>query len=165
MRVNGGLLIIRGQKILDNIRPTVLADVEFLSNNLRVEDVEEVEADGFSPLNALTAGFDKSIVCYTMVSPDDPDLPIGMLGVVKCPVYEDFGVIWLLGSDEIKKHSWQFLSQSRPVLNHLFDVTGCKGFYNKTYHKNIIHHQWLKWLRFKFISTDGVFHTFVKLRG
>lgn len=149
--------------MVDYVRPSTEADVEYLATRLRTEDVEELSADGWQPLDSLMEGFRKGKVTLTLLAPDTGE-PIGMLGVVPCTVYEDFGVIWLLGSDRIKEHSWTFLAQSRPVLARLYDETGYRAFYNRTYYKNTIHHQWLKWLRFKFISTDGTFHTFVRLK-
>ena len=163
-QASGGRLITRKQGKLDNyIRPSNLSDVEYLATRLRPEDVEELLADGWEPLDSLKAGLEQGSVTYTLLAPDTQE-PIGMLGVVLCPYYEDFGVIWLLGTDGIKKHSWTFLAQSRPVLDLLFKQTGFKGFYNKTYELNTIHHAWLKWLRFKFIAKEGRFYTFVRLR-
>lgn len=147
---------------MDHIRPSTAADVEYLATRLRPEDVEELAADGWQPLDALDTGLRHGSVTYTLLAPDTGE-PIGMVGVVPCEVYKDFGRIWLLGTDGIKKHSLIFLRQSRPVLYRLYDESGCKGFYNRTYKKNTVHHQWLKWLKFHFINEDDEFYTFVKL--
>jgi hypothetical protein len=144
------------------IRPTEWSDVEYLSTRLRTKDVEELLAFGWQPLASLEHGFNHSWPCYTILTPTGD--PMGMLGVVPCQTYEDFGVIWLLGTDDILTHSKWFLRHSRPVLAELYSSTGCKGFWNRTYIKNIVHHNWLRWLGFKFIHREGDFLTFVRLK-
>lgn len=150
------------------IRPSVQEDVDFLSNNLREEDVEEVLAGNNTPLNALSHGFEKSSPCYTLI--DRQSTPLGMLGVVG-GTYANSGIIWLLGTKGIEDNSVAFLRNSKPVLDDLFYRTGCTFFYNYTYAKNELHHRWLRWLGFTFLrtvtmpSTGKEFIEFVKLRG
>lgn len=142
------------------IRPSTVDDVEYLATRLRKADVEELAATGWTPQQSLAYGL-TGVACYTML--DDVGTPFGMVGVCKCPYFPDFGVIWLLGTDEIVKHQKRFLRQSHPVLTKLYKDTGYKAFYNRTYFKNTVHHRWLKWMGFTFIQSDGKFHTFVRI--
>lgn len=146
------------------VRPSTEADVEYLAVRLRSADVEELAASGWTPFDSLSYGLHKGLVCLTMLDPCG--VPLGMVGV--CPSHEgfdDFGVIWLLGTDEITTHQKRFLRQSLPVLTEFYKQTGCRAFYNRTYYKNKIHHRWLKWLGFTFINTIDNFHTFVRING
>jgi hypothetical protein len=149
------------------VRTADWSDVEFLAERLRQHDIEEVGALGFSPLDALSHGFDNSAVCYTGLEPDT-GLPLCMMGVVQSP-YPNLGLIWLLGTPAIQKHGWRFLSMSRPMLAEMFETTGFEGFYNYTYAKNHEHHKWLRWLGFTFIrkvkAGGSPFYEFIKLKG
>jgi hypothetical protein len=144
------------------IRPSIQSDVEYLAVRLRHADVEELAASGWTPYDSLSYGLHKGRVCFTMLDPCG--LPLGMVGVCPSHEFEDFGVVWLLGTDEIATHQKRFLRQSRPVLAELYQLTGYRAFYNRTYYKNKLHHRWLKWLGFTFINTIGDFHTFVRIK-
>ena len=57
------------------------------------------------------------------------------------------GSAWLLGTDEISKHRYDFARTSRPVFNHL-----AKGFdylFNFVDARNLLSLAWVKWLGFR----------------
>jgi hypothetical protein len=124
-------------------------DVEYVARNMRKADIEECEAGGFTPLDALRMSVASSIVCYTLTEPDT-GLPGAILGVG--PGFDPaWGAIWLLGTSALKKHRYRFLRNSKPVLHDLYIETGKDVFYNYTYVQNHVHHAWLRWLGFTFI--------------
>lgn len=139
------------------IRPSVIEDVEYLSQNLRPEDVEECLASGVTPLDALRHGFACSTPCLTGVTPD----PAAMFGVAPG------GLVWLLGTPAIEKHSVAFLRRSHAALEVLHADNDL--LWNYTFAKNTLHHRWLKWLGFKFLRKvelqGNQFYEFARLKG
>lgn len=150
------------------IRNTIADDIEFLADNMRIEDVEEVEAIGITPLYALSHGYHCSDICLTMLGSDG--VPMGMYGVAKSH-NPQLGAIWLLGTKGIEDNTMTFLRHSREGLDRLWSSTSYDGFYNLSYAENTLHHRWLKWLGFTFLREvklpphDKPFYEFVKLRG
>ena len=124
------------------VRDAKLADAYELSHNLREIDIEELNAGSdTSPIDALLGGFGgKGTKTKTIINEDKV---IGMFGVGDCPHYEEYGVIWLLGSDGIDKINKQFLKESRRYVNDLQEPY--KVVYNWVHPAN-----WksLKWLQF-----------------
>lgn len=149
-------------------RPSTWDDVCYVSDFMRPEDIEECEAGGLTHFDALGRSFDRAIVAYTLVTPHGD--PAAILGVSKSP-YQGMGVVWMLGTDAIKRHKIQFLRNSRPFLERLYEETGHEAYYNYTYAKNDLHHSWLRWLGFTFIREvslppyDQPFYEFVRLKG
>lgn len=150
------------------IRNSIGADVDFLSQNLRKEDIEEVKAGGLTPFSALFQGLAVSNPCWTLLN--EEGTPIAMVGVCASP-NPSLGLIWLLGTTGIENVSYKFAKYSVPALNRLFNEVQYDGLYNYTHAHNELHHKWLKWLGFKFLRkidlppNDQPFYEFVKLRG
>lgn len=151
------------------IRSPSLEDVWHVGDNMRTDDIEECKAGGFTPLGALGHSIATSIVYKALVAPDT-GLPGAILGV--CPGFSPaWGAIWLLGTDDIKRHRVTFLRNSRTTLKALYEETGKEVFYNYTYVENHVHHAWLRWLGFKFIRKVSLpphgyqFYEFVKIKG
>lgn len=153
---------------MKHVRPSTMEDCLFVAKNMREEDIAELKAStGLDPLSALLTGLTDSDVCLTMIEPSTGD-PAGMLGVT--PGYAPmFGAIWLLGTPAIERNPITFLRHSKPVLQHLYEVTGYEAFYNYTHKPNELHHKWLRWLGFSFLRevqfNDDSFYEFVRLRG
>ncbi|WP_316172971.1 hypothetical protein [Bradyrhizobium sp. SZCCHNRI2049] len=152
------------------MRPPTLDDVEFIANHMRKADVEECAASGFTPLGALLQSIDLSIVCKCAIAPDTGQ-PGFVMGVCPSTLGPSWGAIWLLGTDDIKRHRVLFLRHSREVLASLYEETGKEVFYNYTFIENSVHHEWLRWLGFKFLRKVSLpphgqqFIEFVKLKG
>lgn len=150
-------------------RNATLDDIAFVANYMRVEDVEECKAGGLTPFDALALSYKERLLAYTLLTPDTHS-PAAILGVNESPISENLGIIWMLGTDAIRKHRFTFLRGCEQYVNLLFDVTGRDCFYNYTYHANALHHQWLKWLGFTFIRKvelppyNETFYEFVKLK-
>lgn len=128
------------------IQPSSIYDPASLAPRLRPEDVREVETLGSTPMVALTKGLigDK---CLTVL---DGRKPIAMFGVSTNPEDEQFGVIWLLASQELfTKARIRFIRESRHWLEYLSE--GYIALYNIADSRNEAHLRWLKWLGFTFI--------------
>lgn len=150
------------------LREPTLADVEYLSKNLRERDVEEILAQGATPLHALTLGFNNSKPCYTLVSPAGE--VAGMMGVSDSP-YPGLGAIWMLGSRNLERYPMTLVRQSKLIIDQMLSETHYDGFFNYAYSKNTLHIDWLRWLGFTLLRTVQMppfnrdFIEFVKLRG
>jgi len=150
------------------LRDPVWDDVVYLSQNLRQRDVEELEASGTTPFDALSTGYHISDPCFTLLSAKGE--AIGMVGVGEGG-YDDMGAIWMLGAKGIEDIPMTLLKNSKKVLDLLWEGTDYNGFYNYVYSNNQLHIDWLKWLGFSFLRTVQIgpynrdFIEFVKLRG
>lgn len=93
-----------------HVRKSTQADVDYLADNLRPEDAEEVTASHGGTKEALQLGFDMSDECWTFVVKDTNEIA-GMYGVGS----DDgmVGSVWLLTSPAIKKVWIPFLRGSR----------------------------------------------------
>ena len=93
-----------------HVRQSIQDDVDYLCNNLRPEDRQEVLASHGSTREALQVGFDESEECWTIIVKDTGEIA-GMYGLAR---YDDtLGVPWLLTSPAIKKVWLPFLRGSR----------------------------------------------------
>jgi len=94
----------------ERVRKSVQADVDWLKDNLRPEDAEEVTASHGSPEEALQLGLDESEECWTIIVEDTEEIA-GIYGV--CREDEMTGVVWLLTAPPITKIQIPFLRGSR----------------------------------------------------
>lgn len=159
---------ITDKRYLSFIAPTVPADIQFLAHTLRQADIDECAAGGFTPLDALQRSVDGSFLNYTLKGPTG--IPAAIVGVGHSQLGPEWGCAWLLGSEDIVEHKYLFLACSRPFLEHLFIESNKDVFYNSSFYANTVHHEWLRWLGFKFLREiklpphDLPFYEFVKLR-
>jgi len=151
-------------------RQALRSDVGYVADNMRKEDQEECLAGGLNPYDALSTSFTNCPFCYTLVNPVNFK-PSGILGVSDSPLGPAFGIIWMLGTDDIAKHKFAFLRKCTQGVNDLFTVSQKECLYNYSYSQNDLHHAWLKWLGFKFLREvrmpphGNSFLEFVRLKG
>jgi hypothetical protein len=93
-----------------HVRQSTQDDVEYLCDNLRPEDREEVLASHGSTREALQIGFDESEECWTITVKDTGEIA-GIYGLAKYD--DDVAVPWLLTTPAIKKVWLPFLRGSR----------------------------------------------------
>tara|TARA_E500000318_G_C3569670_1_gene217221 strand:+ start:14447 stop:14905 length:459 start_codon:yes stop_codon:yes gene_type:complete len=93
-----------------HVRQSTQDDVEYLCDNLRPEDREEVLASHGSTREALQVGFDESEECWTITVKDTGEIA-GIYGLARYD--EDVAVPWLLTTPAIKKVWLPFLRGSR----------------------------------------------------
>ena len=129
------------------VRPSTQDDVDYLANNLRPEDKEEVLASHGSTQDVLQLGFNESDECWTIVVTDTEEIA-GMYGVGMLD--NGVGVPWLLTAPALEKVYMPFLRQSKqwvkeinkkyPVLTNAVD---------EDYKVSI---KWLQFVGFTFIK-------------
>ena len=138
-------------------------DCIYLSENLRKEDIQEIQAvTGLPPLLSLLTGLKMSSVPLVICNADCK--PVAMLGVVPNGL---IGFIWMVGTDDLKKISLSFLRNSKDVCDVL------KGkhqiLHNYVDKRNKLHINWLKWMGFSIINEvnygieNRKFYEFVKI--
>ncbi len=130
-------------------RLSLFEDIRIVADNMRSEDIREVaSASGSSPYDALLAGYVKSTECFTIYQ-IDTGRPVAMFGYSVEP--DGVGsLIWMLGTDDLTKHSRVFLKRSRAIVDHI--QTKATILYNAVDSRNQVHIRWLSWLGFKFVS-------------
>ena len=148
---------------LPHLRLATEVDCIYLSEHLRKEDIQEIQAvTGLPPLLSLLIGHKLSAV--PLVICDAESKPVAMLGVVPNGL---IGFIWMVGTDDLKKISLSFLRNSKDVCDVL------KGkhqiLHNYVDKRNKLHVNWLKWMGFTIINEinygieNRKFYEFVKI--
>lgn len=94
-------------------------DADYVSKNLRIEDVRECVIHGLSPWKALHVPIEHAeSEVYTLRYKDKPML---LGGVIENPEVPDLmmGTIWLLGTYELNNHKPAFMRFSRYMLDDI----------------------------------------------
>lgn len=119
-------------------------DVEYLAPRLRAADRDEVLASsGKGASEALALGLESSAECYSVL---EAGRAIAMFGVVDHG--KGIGSPWLLGSDRVEAHWFQFARRSRDEFERLRRPWPYLfGFIDD---RNKLHHRWLSFLGFEF---------------
>jgi len=135
------------------IRTSTLQDCLELGPNLREEDCQEVAAyAGLDPTNGLIQSFLSSKSCLTVTL---EGVPIMMFGTGPSPDNPKIGVVWLLSSPDLLTISKLFLRHSKRLLALLsapYEVV-----MNYVDCRNEVHHRWLLWCGFIFITKHEEF--------
>ena len=142
-------------------RATQLHDICELAPNLRSEDKREVNTLGKTSEQSLLTGYLFGRVCRSIIN--NYGQVVGMYGVV--PADNKTGLVWMLGSDKLKKIKIPFLKESRTEvegMNTLFP-----HLWNIIDSRNEMHLKWIKWCGFKIIGERMVnnvkFYEFCKV--
>lgn len=147
----------------------IAADAEYLAPNLRKADLLELQANpslkGMAPAEALHKSVMESDDCYVIKEIETCE-QICLFGVKR--VTEDVGMVWLVGSDRIKKHQVEFLKNGKTWLAGLHNTS--KILYNCVHEDNKLHIKWIRWMGFKVVKRhEGIgvngenFYEFCKL--
>ena len=156
-------MFLKPQTPKPHLRLASEIDCIYLSENLRKEDIQEIQAvTGLPPLLSLLTGLKMSSVPLVICNADCK--PVAMLGVVPNGL---IGFIWMGGTDDLKKISLSFLRNSKDVCDVL------KGkhqiLHNYVDKRNKLHINWLKWMGFSIINEvnygieNRKFYEFVKI--
>ena len=115
----------------------------------------------FKPIVSLLTGYLLGRVCRSIIN--NHGQVVGMYGVV--PADDKTGLVWMLGSDKLKKITRPFLRESRTEvegMNTLFP-----HLWNIIDSRNEMHLKWIKWCGFKIIGERMVnnvkFYEFCKV--
>ena len=156
-------MFLKPQTPKPHLRLASEIDCIYLSENLRKEDIQEIQAvTGLPPLLSLLTGLKMSSVPLVICNADCK--PVAMLGVVPNGL---IGFIWMVGTDDLKKISLSFLRNSKDVC----DVLKSKHqiLHNYVDKRNKLHINWLKWMGFSIINEvnygieNRKFYEFVKI--
>ena len=129
------------------VRPAILKDTLELAPKIRKTDREEIRAsNNSSPLKALVSAFTiENSKIYSVIKADDKSV-IGMFG--SCPCGDpDYGVAWMLSSDDLFKHTKQFIKECPHWINEM--GIGYKYLYNFVDKRNWKSLKWLQYLKFE----------------
>lgn len=127
-------------------------DAAKLAPNLREADVQEIKsASGLTPLEALTAAYEISSPCYTVVVEDEDQTIVAMFGTVATG-RPDTGVVWLLAAPLLLQHSKEFIKQSDVWLTQLHQKYPI--LWNFVDKRNKTHIGWLKLIGVNFVGED-----------
>jgi len=130
-------------------RPATPADIAFVADDMRPEDVAEVKAQsGATPRDALLYCLLKSKPCMAMVGRHGS--VVGVWGVI--PENETAGRVWMLGRQAMLDDAGDrrtFLRQSRIELAKL--QAQYPVLFNVVDARNEVHVRWLRYMGFTFI--------------
>jgi hypothetical protein len=131
-----------------SVRPVSAGDAEALSPRLRAADLREIKATaGDDPLLVLRQSIAWSEPCYAVV--DETNAPLAVFGASPDPVQAGVGRIWLLGGDDLPRHSITFLRHSREWIEKLHQHYPV--LWNYIDARNDVHLRWLHWCGFRIL--------------
>lgn len=136
------------QPMLIKVRRACGDDAGELAPRLRAADLQEIEAAiGEDPLIVLERSIAWSDPCYAVVC--EGDKPIALFGTVPEADDKNVGIVWLLASPELTRHTFFFLRNSRRWVERLHERY--KVLWNCVDARNETHIKWLRWCDFTFL--------------
>ena len=101
------------------VRDSTMKDAFDMAPHMRESDKQEIWASNhISPENALVGGVINSVVCLTA---EMNEKPIIMGGIVPQSLLGHTAIIWVLGTDDMKKIAKTFLKTSRSYIDHMLE--------------------------------------------
>jgi hypothetical protein len=123
------------------IRTPMESDVQYLKNNLRESDIEEIRASNdHTPEVALRHGLRKSSFCATALFNGKP---VCMFGMVPDAGLRSAATAWMLGTDDIEVMWLTFAKLSKKMIGVMLE--NIELLYNCVDAKNEKTIRWLKW--------------------
>ena len=130
-------------------RPAIEADVGFLSIRLRKEDIREIQAaSGRTPQESLTLGLKGSYPHAVTLCCSKTGTPYAMCGIRRAGC--GYGMVWLLGTDEIRNHVLSFQRTVKTLLHAVWTSGQYHVIGNAVHSRNHKAIDWLMRLGFKF---------------
>jgi hypothetical protein len=129
--------------IKQEVRKTEPDDIEYLIENVRPEDEEEVKEFSGETVREVLEGtpeLDKSQVWVV-----DGKI-VCMFGVTPLPKYPKTGLIWLLATPDFHKHTKSFAVRNKAVFEEV--IKDYEYVFNYVLSKNEDSVRWLTWLGF-----------------
>lgn len=128
------------------VRPATLEDCAFLAPRLRQADVTEMQAlDGSDPYRGLVESLSASHIANVI---EHDGVPFAIYGGAPDDMCSDctVGISWLLGTDDLKRHSTWFIRNCRRLLDEVHEVF--PTLHNYADVRNTVHLRWLRWSGF-----------------
>ena len=98
--------------------------IQPIAKNMRMEDRAEIKR--FNPrmtsIRSLNQCFEKSLVGWTVLK---DGVPIAMFGACEPYCMAEEGIIFLLGTDEVKKHAREFILCSKTYISKMLESFKC----------------------------------------
>lgn len=145
-----------------SIEPTVLADLDELSANMRDIDIKECKLmHNAPPILALKHSFAAS---HEVLTGRVNGELVTVFGIARVSVLNADGIPWMLGTDLIDKYAFTFVRRSRKLINKWSEDHPVMK--NYVHVDNTISIHWLKWLGFDvkepiiYGNTNALFHPF-----
>lgn len=133
-----------------NIRESNLNDIEYISRNLRKEDIVELETTHGDVKNGLMACYESKL-CMTY---EIDEKPIFIFGLEPSGIITDSACVFLVGTKDIEKYPKEFLKfTKRAIKEALKDYSILYNFVDFRYNKSI---RWLEKIGAKFISDVNI---------
>ena len=153
------------------LRPATREDALFLSERLREEDIQEIYASsGLAPLEALLQGLE-TCTPHVWVLEDPKTSQPYLMGGVRA-LGDGLGMVWLLTSPEIERHTFTFQREAKLMLMRIFNDGQYRAVGNVVSAGNLKAIAWLERLGFTFVDRDvpigpdkTPFHSFAIGRG
>ena len=118
-----------------------------IAPHLRQQDIDEIHAVCEWPVDAAIA--------YSIAHSEKGGA--ALIDGVPCAVFGvNNGIIWLVATDEIARHSVAFFRHSRKIFNKL--KQGYSLLENYVHVNNSLSLRWLKWLGFTIETPHNGFH-------
>ena len=134
------------------VRQAISADIAFLAPKIRQEDRDEIKAsDNIGAAEALMTPFQERGHRTWSVIGTEEEYVVGMFGSVPT-LDRDYGVAWLLSSDELFNYKKEFIKQSPEWVAQM--GKGYKYLFNYVDVRNDKSIKWLKHLGFKTIKRE-----------
>lgn len=121
------------------IKITKADDIQYLCNQLRQADVNELTACCSDPLTSLSEGYIFSDECYTAYVDNEP---AGMFGVASNILPENMASIWFLGTDKMSLVPKEWIRTGRYYINHF--LLNNPVLTNMVSTENKLHIKWLE---------------------
>jgi hypothetical protein len=122
------------------LRTATTEDVLDIKDRLRASDVEEIDAAlGEAPGKPLETSFRISPICLTLVY---RDRPTAICGVVPESFLGSKAVVWMLGTDDIRKIQKTFIRLSNECIKFFLGMY--PYLYNFVYDGNAESKRWLE---------------------
>ena len=128
-------------------RPATVGDAVQVANNLRPEDLQELEGLGHTPLGVPFSVL-ASDVAVAFFSKEG--VIAGVAGIVP-DAREGVGIIWMLCTPEVQKEPFTFVRQAKKWLAD--EQRNYRLLWNLADARNHFHHKLLKMLGFKALSS------------
>lgn len=116
------------------------------AQRLQMRDADRAEvyaATGRDPQTALVESVLHSTVAWAGLI---EEVPVAIFGVGPLNILSGLGSPWLLGSDELEKHSFELLRKSRPYVTEMH--RSYPVLFNLVDQRNVVSQRWLRWLGF-----------------
>lgn len=138
--------------------PATGEDAVWIASRLRPEDAREVQtATGTAPEVAVPRSLAVSRITYAIrytTGEQTDEHPLALFGVADDPHAPGLGIVWLLGTRDIRK-AWLALLQAAPYWLDKLSEGYPDGLHNLVDARNLTHLRWLKLTRFR---NNGVVH-------